>query len=68
MRLLVVGQRVARWRGIGGWGRTTRAGVEVPGVEARRLDVTDRAAVCELVARVRLDVVVGTPIGTASGR
>lgn len=35
--------------------------VAVPGVEAHRLDVTDRAAVRELVARVRPDAVVGTP-------
>ncbi|MFF0152028.1 sugar nucleotide-binding protein [Micromonospora sp. NPDC005203] len=33
----------------------------VPGVHARRLDVTDRAAVRALVAQVRPDAVVGTP-------
>ncbi|MEH1102345.1 sugar nucleotide-binding protein [Micromonospora sp. CPCC 205561] len=37
------------------------AGIDVPGVEARRLDVTDRRAVGELVARVRPEAVVGTP-------
>ncbi|MGK5445685.1 sugar nucleotide-binding protein, partial [Micromonospora sp. URMC 105] len=35
--------------------------VGVPGVDARRLDVTDRAAVRELVAAVRPAAVVGTP-------
>ncbi|RLK22268.1 dTDP-4-dehydrorhamnose reductase [Micromonospora sp. M71_S20] len=35
--------------------------VEVPGVETRRLDVTDLAAVRALVARVRPEAVVGTP-------
>ncbi|MGS2619933.1 SDR family oxidoreductase [Micromonospora sp. LZ34] len=35
--------------------------VAVAGVEARRLDVTDRAAVTALVAEVRPDAVVGTP-------
>ncbi|TDC72858.1 NAD-dependent epimerase/dehydratase family protein [Micromonospora sp. KC606] len=35
--------------------------VEIPGVVAHRLDVTDRAAVRDLVERVRPDVVVGTP-------
>ncbi|MFC0509365.1 sugar nucleotide-binding protein [Micromonospora costi] len=35
--------------------------VAVPGVEGHRLDVTDRAAVRALVARVRPAVVVGTP-------
>jgi dTDP-4-dehydrorhamnose reductase len=35
--------------------------VGVPGVEAYRLDVTDRAAVRELVTRVRPTAVVGTP-------
>ncbi|MFC8298810.1 SDR family oxidoreductase [Micromonospora orduensis] len=35
--------------------------IGVPGVTAHRLDVTDRAAVRELVARVRPDAVVGTP-------
>ena len=37
------------------------AAVAVPGVEARRLDVTDRAAVRALVTAVRPDVVIGTP-------
>ncbi|PWU57253.1 dTDP-4-dehydrorhamnose reductase [Micromonospora globispora] len=37
------------------------AAVEVPGVDARRLDVTDRAAVRALVAAVRPDAVVATP-------
>ncbi|TDC29135.1 NAD-dependent epimerase/dehydratase family protein [Micromonospora sp. 15K316] len=36
-------------------------GVDVTGVEAHRLDVTDRAAVRALVARVRPTVVIGTP-------
>ncbi|MGC4862504.1 sugar nucleotide-binding protein [Micromonospora sp. DT41] len=36
-------------------------GIEVPGVAARRLDVTDRAAVRALVAQVRPDAVVSTP-------
>ncbi|TYB98226.1 sugar nucleotide-binding protein [Micromonospora sp. WP24] len=35
--------------------------VEIGGVEAHRLDVTDRAAVRDLVARVRPTVVIGTP-------
>ncbi|MEV4812478.1 SDR family oxidoreductase [Micromonospora avicenniae] len=35
--------------------------VGMAGVEARRLDVTDRAAVRDLVARVRPTVVIGTP-------
>lgn len=42
--------------------------VGVPGVEAYRLDVTDRAAVRELVTRVRPTAVVGTPTGTGTGR
>lgn len=37
------------------------AAVAVPGVEARRLDVTDRAAVRALVTAVRPNVVIGTP-------
>lgn len=37
------------------------AAVGVPGVDARRLDVTDRVAVRKLVAEVRPDAVVGTP-------
>ncbi len=36
------------------------AAVEVPGVEARRLDVTDRAAVRALVTEVRPDAVIST--------
>ncbi|WFE98464.1 sugar nucleotide-binding protein [Micromonospora sp. WMMD964] len=35
--------------------------IGVPGVDARRVDVTDRAAVRALVAEVRPDAVVGTP-------
>ncbi|GLZ62669.1 MULTISPECIES: SDR family oxidoreductase [Micromonospora] len=35
--------------------------ITVPGVAARRLDVTDRAAVRALVAQVRPDAVVATP-------
>ncbi|SIR77129.1 SDR family oxidoreductase [Micromonospora avicenniae] len=35
--------------------------VGMAGVEARRLDVTDRAAVRDLIARVRPTVVIGTP-------
>ncbi|MFI7607300.1 sugar nucleotide-binding protein [Micromonospora sp. NPDC049366] len=48
-----VGRRVVGtyWSGV----------VDVPGVEALRLDVTDRAAVRALVARVRPDAVVATP-------
>ncbi|MEK8106670.1 hypothetical protein NKG94_18435 [Micromonospora sp. M12] len=38
------------------------------GVDGRRLDVTDRAAVRALVAEVRPDAVVGTPTGTTTGR
>lgn len=37
------------------------AAVAVPGVEPRRLDVTDRAAVRALVTAVRPDAVIGTP-------
>ncbi|MFU8874163.1 SDR family oxidoreductase [Micromonospora sp. SL4-19] len=37
------------------------AGVAVPGVEPRRLDVTDRAAVRALLTQVRPDAVVATP-------
>ncbi|MFR9776243.1 SDR family oxidoreductase [Micromonospora sp. MS34] len=37
------------------------AAVAVPGVAARRLDVTDRAAVRALLAEVRPDAVVSTP-------
>lgn len=35
--------------------------IAVPGLDGRRLDVTDRAAVRALVAEVRPDAVVGTP-------
>ncbi|SCG75707.1 sugar nucleotide-binding protein [Micromonospora inositola] len=37
------------------------AAVAVPGVEARRLDVTDRSAVRALVTAVRPEAVIGTP-------
>ena len=70
MRLLVVGasgflggavcrQAVAAGEEVVG---TYRAGaVGVPGVAARRLDVTDRSAVRALLAEVRPDAVVATP-------
>ncbi|MEU7999021.1 sugar nucleotide-binding protein [Micromonospora sp. NPDC049060] len=70
MRLLVVGAsgflgaQVCRQAVGAGWsvvGTHHSGRVEVPGVETRRLDVTDRAAVRELVARVRPEAVVGTP-------
>lgn len=70
MRLLVVGAsgflgaQVCRQAMGAGWsvvGTYHSGRVEVPGVETRRLDVTDRAAVRELVARVRPEAVVGTP-------
>ncbi|MET8121249.1 sugar nucleotide-binding protein [Micromonospora sp. NPDC005189] len=70
MRVLVVGgsgllgAEVCR-RGVGaGWSMvgTFHSGeISVPGVHARRLDVTDRAAVRALVAQVRPDAVVSTP-------
>jgi dTDP-4-dehydrorhamnose reductase len=70
MRVLVVGgsgflgREVCR-RGIRAGlsvvGTFHRAEVGVPGVVARRLDVTDRAAVRTLVAEVRPDAVVATP-------
>lgn len=70
MRLLVVGAsgflgaQVCRQAVGAGWsvvGTYHSGPVEVPGVETRRLDVTDRTAVRELVARVRPEAVVGTP-------
>lgn len=70
MRVLVVGgsgllgRSVCR-RGLGaGWsvvGTFHSGEIAVPGVAARRLDVTDRSAVRALVAEVRPDAVVGTP-------
>ncbi|WP_433392726.1 SDR family oxidoreductase [Micromonospora sp. KLBMP9576] len=70
MTLLVVGasgylggevcrQAVAAGERVAGTYHSGR--IEVPGVEAYRLDVTDRAAVRALVARLRPDAVVGTP-------
>ncbi|MEU2614508.1 sugar nucleotide-binding protein [Micromonospora sp. NPDC007271] len=50
---LAAGQRVV--------GTYHSAAVAVAGVEPRRLDVTDRAAVRALLARVRPDAVVATP-------
>ncbi|MEU6078741.1 sugar nucleotide-binding protein [Micromonospora sp. NPDC047074] len=50
---VAAGERVA--------GTYHSGGIGVPGVEAYRLDVTDRAAVRDLVARVRPDAVVATP-------
>ncbi|MGC4759791.1 SDR family oxidoreductase [Micromonospora trifolii] len=70
MRVLVVGgsgllgRSVCRL-GLGlGWsvvGTFHSGEIGVPGVAARRLDVTDRSAVRALVAEVRPDAVVGTP-------
>ncbi|MGW0505874.1 SDR family oxidoreductase [Micromonospora sp. NPDC003241] len=70
MRLLVVGgsgflgREVCRRAVAAGWdvvGTYHSGQVEVPGVASHRVDVTDRAAVRELVTRVRPDAVVGTP-------
>ncbi|MET8267435.1 SDR family oxidoreductase [Micromonospora arida] len=70
MRVLVVGgsgllgRSICR-RGVSaGWsvvGTFHSGEIAVPGVAARRLDVTDRSAVRALVAEVRPDAVVGTP-------
>ncbi|MCG5444734.1 sugar nucleotide-binding protein [Micromonospora sp. NIE79] len=70
MRVLVVGgsgllgRSVCR-RGVrAGWsvvGTFHSGEIAVPGVAARRLDVTDRSAVRALIAEVRPDAVVGTP-------
>lgn len=70
MRLLVVGasgflgaevcrQAVAAGHRVAGTYHS--ATVAVPGVAPHRLDVTDRAAVRELLTRVRPDAVVATP-------
>ncbi|WBB46511.1 sugar nucleotide-binding protein [Verrucosispora sp. WMMA2044] len=70
MRVLVVGgsgflgREVCRLAVRGGWvvvGTCHSGEVGVPGVEVRRLDVTERAAVVDLVAAVRPDAVVATP-------
>ncbi|MEH1169847.1 sugar nucleotide-binding protein [Micromonospora sp. CPCC 205539] len=70
MRVLVVGASgflggvVCRRASDAGWsvvGTYHSGTVAAPGVAARRLDVTDRAAVRALVADVRPDAVVGTP-------
>ncbi|WFE49009.1 sugar nucleotide-binding protein [Micromonospora sp. WMMD1155] len=70
MRVLVVGGsgflgRAVCSRGVSaGWsvvGTFYSGRIGVPGVDARRVDVTDRAAVRALVAEVRPDAVVATP-------
>ncbi|WP_428966569.1 SDR family oxidoreductase [Micromonospora fluostatini] len=70
MRLLVVGGsgqlghavcRRAVAAGVAVTATYHSGAVGVPGVEAYRLDVTDRAAVRRLVTRVRPDAVVSTP-------
>ncbi|RLP94523.1 sugar nucleotide-binding protein [Micromonospora sp. CV4] len=70
MRVLVVGAsgflggEVCRRASDAGWsvvGTCHSGDITAPGVEARRLDVTDRAAVRALVADVRPDAVVSTP-------
>ncbi|PWR05212.1 dTDP-4-dehydrorhamnose reductase [Micromonospora acroterricola] len=70
MRVLVVGAsgflggEVCRRASGAGWsvvGTYHSGDITAPGVTARRLDVTDRAAVRALVAQVRPDAVVSTP-------
>ncbi|MBQ0905625.1 sugar nucleotide-binding protein [Micromonospora sp. U21] len=70
MRVLVVGAsgflggEVCRRTVGAGWsvvGTCHSGDITAPGVEVRRLDVTDRAAVRALVTQVRPDAVVSTP-------